>query len=647
MLNHAPYGSYAVDMGQAILFWNRSAERILGFKADQVIGRRCYEVIQSLPEKGSTPVCMEGCPAIRLARNGIVPPVVHVRMRCSSDSRKLVTVTSMILDESQADEALLVHATGYVVEVQRAVGSWDTRVPGDRISGFRTATSYEIELDKIAEITATGKDENGVSQQYLNFVGLAAGGGAYSFRVTATRSTGNYLDSSLSDTVRIIENPIVRANGDSRSAPDGEGQAKIVWNRLANVTDGRYTIRTRKLFPSDHYRVGWAIWFYDVDPPEIGCESQPCFFLPAEQVIDRNPTGAVTSRLTHTREKLELGELYGIQLSYKTRSGRDTIHVFSANDVYVWPSKGLPGESGRPDRVATFPYFGRHQDKDYEYRICTETFFPDDAQRQGDWVALLEGALEQWEIATDGFIKMTPEYSDTATREYEPCTDMSILRSFLWSLVPFVDRLRDEDDALSEIRMLDVNLAEAFLVSNELASDPFKRCILGAHACVTSRTDYDDDDRGPSNYLAGVDITFNRSRFEDVPGHHESTEAADNRGRWYPRVPREIHFNTCLDRQVPRFTNLDRGYGAYSIAVHEAGHALGLSNVTDSWRYVVDALTPFVNPFQADIYHASHSSTRGSVMNYDSEVWDTFEPDCSPHPIDVAAIYALYQVPGP
>ena len=153
-----------------------------------------------------------------------------------------------------------------------------------------------------------------------------------------------------------------------------------------------------------------------------------------------------------------------------------------------------------------------------------------------------------------------------------------------------------------------------------------KRCILGAHACVTSRTDYDDDDRGPSNYLAGVDITFNRSRFEDVPGHHESTEAADNRGRWYPRVPREIHFNTCLDRQVPRFTNLDRGYGAYSIAVHEAGHALGLSNVTDSWRYVVDALTPFVNPFQADIYHASHSSTRGSVMNYDSEVWDTFEP---------------------
>ena len=59
--------------------------------------------------KGSTPVCMEGCPAIQLARNGIVPPVVHVRMCCSSGRRKLVTVTSMILDEAQADGALLVH----------------------------------------------------------------------------------------------------------------------------------------------------------------------------------------------------------------------------------------------------------------------------------------------------------------------------------------------------------------------------------------------------------------------------------------------------------------------------------------------------------------------------------------------------------
>ena len=87
LLNQAPYGAYAVDMSQTILSWNPSAERILGFKADQVIGRRCYEVLRNLPEEGSTPICIENCPSIRLAREGRIPPVVHVRMLCASGRR--------------------------------------------------------------------------------------------------------------------------------------------------------------------------------------------------------------------------------------------------------------------------------------------------------------------------------------------------------------------------------------------------------------------------------------------------------------------------------------------------------------------------------------------------------------------------------
>ena len=68
LLSKAPYGVYAVDMSQTILFWNRSAERILGHAADEAVGLRCYEVLQSLPESGTVPVCLQGCPAIRLAR---------------------------------------------------------------------------------------------------------------------------------------------------------------------------------------------------------------------------------------------------------------------------------------------------------------------------------------------------------------------------------------------------------------------------------------------------------------------------------------------------------------------------------------------------------------------------------------------------
>ena len=109
LLSAAPYGVYAVDISQTIVLWNRSAEQILGHKASQVIGRRCYEVLQNLPREGSTPVCMERCPSIRLARERRVPPVACVRARCASGTRKEIMVTPLIVPMAQPDRMLLVH----------------------------------------------------------------------------------------------------------------------------------------------------------------------------------------------------------------------------------------------------------------------------------------------------------------------------------------------------------------------------------------------------------------------------------------------------------------------------------------------------------------------------------------------------------
>ena len=82
---------------------------------------------------------------------------------------------------------------------------------------------------------------------------------------------------------------------------------------------------------------------------------------------------------------------------------------------------------------------------------------------------------------------------------------------------------------------------------------------------------------------------------------------------------------------------------------------MGLSNVTDQWRYVIDGLTPLVDPFKSDIYQASHSSTPGSVMNYDEHIGvledadskTRMEPDCWPQPLDILAIFPLYQATVP
>ena len=133
-----------------------------------------------------------------------------------------------------------------------------------------------------------------------------------------------------------------------------------------------------------------------------------------------------------------------------------------------------------------------------------------------------------------------------------------------------------------------------------------------------------------SNELDGVDISFNLRKLQDR----------------IPDYPTEIHFNKCADSSgyAQRPADRDRDYRLFELAVHEAGHAFGLSNVADTWKYVANSISwpDWFDPFDRAIYVASHPTVTDSAMNYDDKT-GVAEHDCSPHPFDVLAISALYQ----
>ncbi len=109
-MNESPYGVYAVDADQRIIHWNPAAEEILGYKSEDVAGLRCYEVCASLAPNGTSPICIEGCPSLALASQGIKPPVTQVRMRCSSGERKRVSVIPLIVRAGHdEDGAVIIH----------------------------------------------------------------------------------------------------------------------------------------------------------------------------------------------------------------------------------------------------------------------------------------------------------------------------------------------------------------------------------------------------------------------------------------------------------------------------------------------------------------------------------------------------------
>ncbi len=81
-------------------------------------------------------------------------------------------------------------------------------------------------------------------------------------------------------------------------------------------------------------------------------------------------------------------------------------------------------------------------------------------------------------------------------------------------------------------------------------------------------------------------------------------------------------FNPCPN------TNDDYNYPKSSL-VHEAGHAIGLRAASKK---------------AADPEFQGHPSIADSVMNYNRKLMLVNEKDCSPHPLDIMAIFAIYQI---
>ena len=157
VMDESPYGVYAVDAEQRIIYWNPAAEEILGYRREEVAGLRCYEVCASLPPNGTAPICIEGCPSLALAKQGIKPPVAHVRMRHSSGKRKRVAVLPLIVRTGY--DALVAHIfhermdDAQAVKMAESARSMMAPMP-DRVSDdLQPLTSSEVRVLRMVAIS--------------------------------------------------------------------------------------------------------------------------------------------------------------------------------------------------------------------------------------------------------------------------------------------------------------------------------------------------------------------------------------------------------------------------------------------------------------------------------------------------------------
>ncbi len=111
-------GVYAVDYDQNIVYWNRAAERLLGHKAADVLGRRCFDLIAGGDHLGH-PFCGSDCDVIKSARKGRAPANYDVCTRSAEGERRWINVSIVVLAGSKRHDLLTVHLFRDVTEARR------------------------------------------------------------------------------------------------------------------------------------------------------------------------------------------------------------------------------------------------------------------------------------------------------------------------------------------------------------------------------------------------------------------------------------------------------------------------------------------------------------------------------------------------
>lgn len=95
VLSRTEDGVYAVDHQQRIAFWNDAAVRLLGYRADEVIGRLCHEIFVGEPRPGCLE-CGPDCPVMISASRNESVPTYNLMSRTKDGDTILLNVSVVV-----------------------------------------------------------------------------------------------------------------------------------------------------------------------------------------------------------------------------------------------------------------------------------------------------------------------------------------------------------------------------------------------------------------------------------------------------------------------------------------------------------------------------------------------------------------------
>jgi len=101
-------GMFVIDPNGKILAWNASASKILGYSAEEVIGKPCYEIISGLDPSGNF-FCFSKCAVMTMAKEDHLIQNYDTQVT-TKENRKIWLNTSILLVQGKTESRpLIVH----------------------------------------------------------------------------------------------------------------------------------------------------------------------------------------------------------------------------------------------------------------------------------------------------------------------------------------------------------------------------------------------------------------------------------------------------------------------------------------------------------------------------------------------------------
>lgn len=101
-------GVYAVDQDHRIILWNPGAQRILGYSAEEVLGKACYEILVGRDERGHL-VCHGGCADMVIAKAGNIAPTRNLLTQAKDGQSIWLNVTNISVPSEFGGLTTMVH----------------------------------------------------------------------------------------------------------------------------------------------------------------------------------------------------------------------------------------------------------------------------------------------------------------------------------------------------------------------------------------------------------------------------------------------------------------------------------------------------------------------------------------------------------